>query len=274
MWRGGHLLERGGEHRAHGDVTWAVLVGDQHLGVAVCAQAQAQARVLDGLEAGRLHGLQIFLAQVHAVCTGFDGRLPMVVDEQAGAGALHTRHRGHHLGADRSGIGRLEAQLHRGHTGLGHPDGPGCIGHDRVQPQRRRARRERVGARPRGHAEIGGLCGPLLGMEFTGAKRLPRPGLSHAQRIGRYKAQLVSGQQGCGKHQVARIAPQGVRLRAHRQRQRRLVGAHDGLRHRLDVHGLVQLGVSGDDHGWCQKGVPSTGVLGWALSCCCMAPER
>ena len=27
-------------------------------------------------------------------------------------------------------------------------------------------------------------------------------------------------------------------------------------------------------HAWCQNGVPSTGVLGWALSCACMAPER
>ena len=27
-------------------------------------------------------------------------------------------------------------------------------------------------------------------------------------------------------------------------------------------------------HVWCQKGVPKTGVLGCALSCDCMAPDR
>ena len=45
------------------------------------------------------------------------------------------------------------------------------------------------------------------------------------------------------------------------------VRVDDGLLHALRVD--VRHGVS-----WCQKGVPSTGVLGWADSCAVMAPAR
>src|SRR5256885_689471 len=48
------------------------------------------------------------------------------------------------------------------------------------------------------------------------------------------------------------------------------VQAHDGICPGLD--GVVAHGRS--PQPWCQNGVPSTGVLGWAADCSAMAPAR
>ena len=105
---GGHALKRGRKDCAHGDVTRAGRIGAQHFGIAMGAQAQAQAGGLDIAQTG---GVQVFLPQVSAVGAAVGSHLPMVVDEQQRRRATHGLHRRCHLALDRRRVIRLEAQL-------------------------------------------------------------------------------------------------------------------------------------------------------------------
>jgi hypothetical protein len=78
-------LERGREHRAHGDVAGADRVGAQHLRIAVGADAQAHTGCPQRGKLRRSQRVQVFLAEVHAVGAGVDRGLPVVVDEEQAA---------------------------------------------------------------------------------------------------------------------------------------------------------------------------------------------
>jgi hypothetical protein len=63
-------------------------MGAHHFGVAMGADAQAQAAGVDGGQVRAGQRVQVFLAHMDAVGAGVDGFAPVVVDEQAGVGAL------------------------------------------------------------------------------------------------------------------------------------------------------------------------------------------
>ena len=135
MGRSGHALERGRIHRTQGHVAGAVAVGAQHFCIAVGAQAQAKTGSPEGLKVTLAQDLQVFLAQVHAISAGIEGRLPMVIDKKQAGAALDRLDRCLDFAGDGVRVVALEPQLQRRHARLGHARHPLGVGKHGIQAQ-------------------------------------------------------------------------------------------------------------------------------------------
>jgi len=112
-----------------------------------------------------------------------DGGAPMVVDEEQGLGSSDGFDGCMHLALDGFGVAGLESQLNRGDSCARHASDPLRVGKHGVEAEVRGALGERVvsqGRWERAHAEVGGVFGPRIRIERTGALRLCAPCVGEA----------------------------------------------------------------------------------------------
>ena len=164
---------------------------------------------------------------MHAISTGGDGGLPVVVDEEQGLRAADGFNSDAHLTLNRALIVGLEAQLHRGNTGASHARDPGRIRQHRIQPQFLRAGGKRDWCGPGVQSEVCRLVGPDCRVKLSGALEQALPGLGHAFCVGLNEAQRQAGLFGHAVNGL-RAAENDGALSANGQSQV-LMGRNDGL---------------------------------------------
>ena len=107
-----------------------------------------------------------------------------------------------------------------------------------------------------------GLIGPSSRVEAADALGLRGPSMGHALGIVFQKTQQPSGHQAGGKAVFS----------LHTSLNIRQVGWIANLQAAVQLRHVLRLFEA--VHAWCQKGVPNTGVLAWAVSWGCIAPDR
>ncbi|MNL28945.1 hypothetical protein D3C87_1506130 [compost metagenome] len=236
------------------------------------AHAEPQAGSAQLLKLIGRQRVEVFLSEVDAVGAGRDGDLPVVVDEQQRTGAAHRFDGGLHFARDGLGVVRLEAQLHRRYAGARHAADPRRVGQHGIEAEPFGAGRKGVvarGRRKRAHAEIDRRIGPCRRVELAAPFGLRAPRMGEAFGVDLDEAERGAGLFGAPIDGVVGGKTRRAHGRGRGGAEAQAVGRDDGLRHGAGVGG-----VDGVHGAWCQKGVPSTGVLGCAASCAAIAPAR
>ncbi|ABA48197.1 hypothetical protein BURPS1710b_3706 [Burkholderia pseudomallei 1710b] len=186
--RRGNRLRRGREHRAEREIARLELQRDEHFVIPVARQAEPRARPRDRAEIG---GLQILLAEVHAVCARVEREPPVIVDEHARVRMAAARGNGPlDLRAQRVGRGVLHAQLHGPHAAIEHALDPFGARQHRIQAEPLRARRKRRFGRG-GQAEHARKACRIDGPRIAAARLVAvAPCEREHERVGRGEAAI------------------------------------------------------------------------------------
>ena len=177
---------------------------------------------------------------MHAIGAMVECGLPVVVDEQPGGRATHGCHRSAHLGVDVGRLIGLEAQLHGGHTGLGHTRHPMGVGEHGVQAQLLRARRKGRGVLLQ--LKVFRINRPLRCREGARVMGACLPGARQTFRIGGDETHSGAGRAGCQVHRLQ--CAQSLQCRQRRRVEAceiRLVRREDGGFHGVGVWGVHRL---------------------------------